>query len=344
MVEKKQEEMILKEMHDLIYKLKRSRSKSKTYYLGCDISMLYDICIDLNITPPDFEKYSCRSEIDMPSKRISLYDIIENNLNFVVGINKVYKELVKKYPNIIRFYNDNSFRYMDSNTSRILAETFLENYDKDLLIQYKNMVNKNRIIKQEGKDGVNYGMTYPFLSLNDPYIVLYSNYNISDAITLVHEMAHVDEYNIKRYYNLKNKIYTYNIYVEVYSYFMELVFYNFLDKCGYNKNEVRDLRMKYDSILLRYMSHFVDNIYEDDRLLLEQSLNGIYGMSLAYYFYDIYLTDKEKAKYLIKRMIEINYEENIYKILNELDINDEEINKCSYIKKHIYNNFSHLIS
>lgn len=344
---------VIKDIYNIIYKIKKCHSKSMYNVLMSDLSMLYKLAYDLDIYDvPDVDKFSYKSysfsDIKVLKDMLSMYNL---KILFYKKFTDSYMTLFEKNYSIENSEYD--FEYLinkkvDIKQSIILVKDFLSINNKFLYDKFIELSKNHRIIYIPNKLGFfsNYGTTYYSITNNfNPYILLNDISTISTSISLVHELGHIYDYELTKNGILKERINkSYSNYMEVYSHYMELLFIDFLKNQKVYTNDINAYKMSYiDTLskevielykLLNKQIYNINHIYEnypDIFTIPEYAL----GKAIAYEFYDMYKEDKERTNVNIHKFL-INYgKDTELKFLDYYGLNKEKIMSGNAIKKHI---------
>lgn len=267
--------------------------------------------------------------------RIKKYDLkydkayLDNNINLVKKFNhkmcKISDYFKKRYdlPDNIKMYQsvsqDETFR---------LAQNFLEQYDDDVYNHYMDIKDKDIFTckLQDGEPGDTFRVsknTYAYL-LIDP-----SN-SIFDAFTLVHEVMHsYVEKNTTTMNEKEENLYFSNNCLEVYSIFIELLFYDYLKMINYQNYDLENYYSYFISCLCKNLEDYKKSKYIDPN-----SQRYSYGYILAYHFYGQYQKDKEKAKENIYKFMIESKSHNLDYMFNNYGLNSADLLNPQRIEQH----------
>lgn len=333
------EKMIKNDIMNTIINIKGCHSKSMYDKYLSDLSKLYDLAYTLNIdNVPDVNNYTyVKYNYDENKLIKKMKNSYINNFDF-------NNQLVNNYKIVINDNLDRNFEYdldfLNYKESQNQVEEFLNKFDKKMLITFRKIVKNNHVLYVDNRydeypmesDALTY-YGYSF----EPYVLIDDYNSILTSHALVHEIAHVHDYNNLIY---KSQNYT----IEIYSYFMELVFMNYL------KNDKKNYR----NIFYQYIDNLEESIddltnilkinmnsnkkYKENYGSIYYHLEYTYGMILALKFYDEYLQDKEKGIYLINKY---SYNKNDYNdymdLINKFNFDKDELLEGKILKKEIKN-------
>ena len=219
-----------------------------------------------------------------------------------------------------------------------ITQGFFDMYDRDISKHFKYIIDNNFLIRPDLSDDNCLGMTISISSSKKSFILIDKNVNdINLLMTLAHETVHsyISSFTYNISYDEKAKMNLNSLY-EVYSYFIEFVFAHYLHDI--NKIDISGVYESYYNILISSIKSFKNvfskfcnaknNYYDVDRYACEEAL--VYGIILAYHYYDSYLKNPELVKDdLINLMIDSKkYDKHVLLNnygLNECDLYDYKI-------------------
>ena len=332
---------IYKDIHNVLDELKGTNSKSKFERLANDLNSLYDLANNYSLRDyPLYEQYISR-DIDI--------SLNQDNFNILMKhIRKLYELIIKdleyhieisEQSDYFEFYNfKRDYRSLskisDYNEIFYYAKEFMNSYDPDLLKKYNDLDDKNHILINYTTEEIN-STLISFYDNKTPYISLNLNHDIEASATIVHEAAH-----LKQDAFLRNNHAHFNyLFREVYSFYLQFVFYDYIQKQKLYQNDVNicfnhcldDL----DVYLLDLYGN-LENIGNIDFSIHDNILYS-YGILLGLKYYDIYKNDPEKAKYLTDQFIEQSFSYDPMTVLNSFGLNKKEIKSGKVLKKYIKN-------
>ena len=201
---------------------------------------------------------------------------------------------------------------IDFNESFNVALKFLKNYDLNVYNILKQLIINNRVIYIENYVSRYYGLSYNINTNNKSYIIVNLDSNINSSITLVHEAGHIYDFNKNKNNssNKKMKSYLVNSCSEIFPNYLELVYKNYLRKQEIyledldmsDKKDIQTLFNVTNSIL--EILYYYDTAENFEINILKNKLSELLGKICAFYYYDIYLLDPEKAKYYTNLLLE----------------------------------------
>lgn len=336
------DKMIIKDIHNVISKIKKSRSKSTYTILINELNSLYNLCDDLEITDyPKLENFSSKSLIYDNKANDFAYEIIKN-IDYHADFSNNYHNLDSiKYENpcfVVKNYN--SFDNIN------LIMEFLEQYDSNLLTLFKQLLNEGRIfvanISEIEEDNICTPAytTHTYGSFK-PYIVLEGKNQINDLIFIVHELGHASEYmNVSTVSSKILRQREYNCLSEVYSHYLQNLFIQYLEKVGFDSKEINTIKLEYNYIFYNYIKKLNEGLVNDNEVnyidlsTIIDYLNYTYGIAISYHFIDRYLSDPEKTKNEIKNFIILNGQYDMMNLLEQFNLKDELINS-KVLKKYL---------
>ena len=329
------ENIVRKDILNIINRIKKCHSKSMYNKLISDLSKLYEIANTLkldNILDVDNYAYKTYSR--------NYRKIEKNQKKFYLENYDFHSELTDNYIYILNKYPNQNYRYivdeMSIEESQNLAANFLKEYNYKIYETFKNCVMNNKFIYLDKKeyDFYNEGETY-YGNYFNTYVLIENQESIFTALTSIHEVGHI--------YDFDNLMETnYNYLTEIYSHYLELIFGNYLK----NKN-IDCTNVKYN-----YLDNLEETVTDLSNLLKENITSKLdfdikynqifyileytYGMILALEFYDLYLSDKELANYKIN---EFSKNKNDFKnpidLIEKFNFDKEKILEGETLKKFI---------
>jgi len=248
----------------------------------------------------------------------------ENDIKKTILTNKIKKIPIKPIYGINK--KNNSFQIVDK---------FLEEDTFDLKEFYKIIKNENTLFYTKDIPKLS-GCTIYLNSIKKNYVLINKNNTNYDGAILIHELGHVKQNLLSR--KFVNKKLTSN-FDETYSYFLTLVYFNYLKKIGFDKDSFNYKYNFLDKLLLE-----IDGLSE---MVICEEINSkrfkyeyklIISELLAIYFYNLYLFDDKKCIQLINEFNK-NYENvSDYDLLKSINL-DFSI----FENKNILNTFINLL-
>lgn len=251
---------IFSDIYMMINKIKKCNSKTIYNIYLYELEILYYLCGMLKIDDyPDLENYSNKSFTIDETK------CYNNYYNQLMVDKKYHLEFTKNIESI-DYYKYQDFRNfqlkidIDIRDSINLMCEFLKKYDIRIYNLFKTLLFENRIIidnreKPESKYNEIQTPAYAICSYGSylPYIVLETQNFISDTIYIVHELAHAFDYQLKR----SNKVYNQkkiNCLDEVYSYYLQFVYMDFLNSENIFKQDIKSISMGFNYSFIEYIT------------------------------------------------------------------------------------------
>lgn len=334
----KLEQTIQKDIHMIIDELKKCKSPKNYYDLTEKLYYLEQLVqtIDLNIDfPQEFDYELSKKDVDSVTKAydIDVIQRINEYLSYNKKFTKMYNIINERYVNL----EDVTLKYIPFNVSIEYANRFLSEFDPEIYKHFMELISSPRfILSSTNMEYDGYVLMNNYLV--DSYTIICVSNILSDFISIIHETMH--SYNFSLIKNAsfnEHNLINYNSLIEVPAYFIELVGMDFLERNQIFTDEVKKLRMLYDSELIEFLFKFKQLIDEgsadiDEFLRCERYA---YGTVLAYHFYNNYLKDKEETiKNLKQFMVDYkNYEKGY--MLNNYGLNPNDIINSQKITKHI---------
>ena len=286
---------------------------------------------DLTVYCPLETEYELKK---IPEKKFRKTDLVYDNDYYNNNL-KLAKRFNHRFCNISKYLasryklvnNKNMYHKVSLETSISLAENFLKEYDDDIY-NYFMKIKDNDIYLCKMDDS---GRTLASNHLIKSYILFEPSCTIGDSFTLVHETIHsyLDSKMPPMNDTEKNTYYS-NNFLEVYSIFSELVFYDYLKKIKYNNDDID----KYYKIIVSILCDSLDE-YKNSNYLDPNSQRLGYGYVIAYHFYDQYCKDKEKAKENIYNFMMNFKSKKIDYMLNNYGLNEIDLLNPQKIEKHV---------
>lgn len=333
---------IRKDIFDLIKKSYNIKNIDNYNNIYADIMGYIDLLTFLNIETDDIFKYISETRRDNTFECIiKHYTESEKNLDFD-------KKIISNLSDIL-FDSDYFHGYFQNMETEITDQQMLEmtfdffdNFKPVISNQLLNMLNENRVIIGTDMDIEHNGAMCCSTFIFSPYIIISPLSNIFDVVTLIHEMGHVYHYQklqrikYKRMYNT-----IYNNQLEVYSHYLELLSYDYLSS-SFNSTDVLKLKRGMIKNLIQFYMLLEINLMEFDKVhyidnYSEYSEYYKYarGILLAFEFYDMYLSDKEKAEYNMEQFLDESGKYDFLTMINKYGLNREHLESGKSIKKYV---------
>lgn len=336
--------LIFKDIMNVIYRIKRCRSKSMEQKYSLELCSLYYLCDELGIDDyPKIENYSTKNvyKNDLVEYKMFL-DQFENNFDYHIEFSKNVDHLNEE----IELKREEQNVVCMEETIDITTD-FLCEFDPFLAKIFKRKLNDGRIILNGGKiphlnnlveDDSSVALTIHSYGSFSPYVVLNFHGTIQDASSLSHEIGHcyiaerdfVNSYHVVR----QKKI---NHFVEVYPYFINFCFHQY---CIKNRIYISDSKIVmdgYNQLLIPYLTNLKQSLEgntELDYYDLLECLDYNYGISIALHFYDRYLRDPEKTKREMNQFIEDDGNYRFMEMLERYHLKEELIHS-KVLKKYL---------
>lgn len=334
------ENKVKKDILNSVNNLKKNHSRKIYNELISDFLMLYEIANTFKLKDILNNKYYQYLYFNNNLYEKNYKKINFNQKSFYKKNYEFNSELTDNYTYILNKYTDSSFEYnltkMSIQESQDLVAEFLINFDSKIYNCFKKCVMDNKFIYLNCEE---YGFSYDGLTLYGkffkPYVLIDDQESIFTALTSVHEIGHIYDFQNK-------KINKYNYCLEIYSHFLELVFGDYLIE-----NKIESKNVKYN-----YLDNLEETIIDLSNLLKENIntnlnfkvkynqiysiLEYTYGMVLALEFYDIYLKDKELGIYKINEFSKTKDRyNNINQLIKKFNFDKEEILEGEKLKRFI---------
>lgn len=325
-------EQIEKDFYKVFENIKKAKSASAIDIHASDYYQLYGLCQNLNVEEIPSINYFTSKKIEEP--------VTDELVGYVSNVYKhlEYHEKVSNVGNIIpNFYDDNMFQhYIDNYDCVRMALEFLHKYDVLLASELENIINNDNLffMPYNVEEGL-CANTFSFVTLDNTYIIVYNMYCISDVSSLIHEIGHVVTERIinnNRHF-LKNPERTF-FYSEVYSHFLQFVF--ILENINYTKYSYdfsTDMKIVMNVLKssLKQLNNYLRGHNESS--VLGDALTDSYGILLALHYAEMYVKDKEKSKFYIKKLIEESFYFDPIDCIDNYGLSKEDIASGRLIKK-----------
>lgn len=313
---------------------KDMRDTLENYYAEKDDLLLEDIHTLKNIfDDQNIENiYTNDSEINKLAAKYEKKDKKDNKV-FLKEVlkNKEAHLLFTNYKDDINVSSKTNIKENVSIEKNInIAKEFMSKYNINMLKIFEDLKDNYHIrIIKSNPDNVG-GYIYLLNNLR-PYMVINAKENIYDASCIIHETAHV--------HHLQNSIlkkpkYPY-FFQEVYSNYMQMLFYKFAEDNDLYKDDIKCLKIKKLEQLKIYLNRIKYGLDKNKAILIkEDDYQYGYGIALALYYYNMYLDDPEMTEYYVDWFIKSACFFNHQDTLNRFAIDKEKI-----ITKENINNF-----
>lgn len=174
------------------------------------------------------------------------------------------------------------------------------------------------------------GCTIYLKSLKKNYVLIHGTQTPYDEAILVHELGHAKQNLLER--NFVNKKLESN-FCEAYSYFLMLVYFDYLKNFGYEKESYNYKCKVLNSLLIRLecLFHIADsnNIKRRD---FQFNYMIVISMLLAFHLYNVYLENPKECLKLVEKF-NLNYENvSDYELLKKLGLNFEVFKNNKILK------------
>lgn len=223
-----------------------------------------------------------------------------------------------------------------------ITEQFFLSYDKDIYDYFLFLRNNKFIYRTSLNDERSYGLTLSFSFSNTSFIVIdkYTS-DINLLMTIAHEVIHSYVFhlipNISYNESLMMKV---NGLDEVYSYFIEFAFVDYLGDCFNFPNTLRIVKNSHFNCLLSTLNNFKNVFSSFDCVSYDYNMVDylskeavVYGILLAYHYFDNYLSDPEKTKDDILSLIIDSKDYDRHFLLNHYGISESELGNPKVITK-----------
>ena len=332
-------EMIFKDIHTVISKIKKCKSKSNYTILMNELYTLYNLCDEYGIDDyPILENYSMKS-IEYLNKNLDFAYQVLSNYDYHLEFSKNYKNInSEKYDNPNTFVIHTFFKteeYFD------IIEDFLHEYDTNLLDMFYDMLDSGRILSlnnyaREDEDLYTPAFTTCSYGSFKPYIIIRKENSVPDLINIIHELGHAKEYMNAGITSTKILAQRdYNCFTEVYSHFLQNLFIMYLEKIRFNLRDVNTSRLGYNYTFYHWIT-MLNECLENNEFPIDMVnyLNYTYGIAISYHFIDRYINDPEKTKKEIDDFVIFNGQYKFLDLLEKFNLKDEIIDS-KILKKYI---------
>lgn len=264
----------------------------------------------------------------------------------------MYKDFNVKLTNIGRKIN-NEYNYdivdprfkklVDIDDAIKIVGNFFKIYDKDISDYYENFMINGRffLVKHIFED---FGLSTLSDELLEPYLFLQNSKTIFDITVLAHEIIHIYLSEMQKY-NTSNE--SLNIHVnglnEVYSHYIEFVILDYLSLNNFNNIEIIKYKKSLYSDLIERLALLsvmleptdIDFNSFDEVSIYDECRVYSYGIYFAYYFYDMYLKDKDMAKENITNFMLDSKNKDFRHLINNYGLNEQHLNNYKVLLKHV---------
>ena len=230
------------------------------------------------------------------------------------------------------------------NSALDIVEDFFFSYDTDIY-NYFLFLRRNKYIYRTNLGTENsYGITLP-LSVSDFAFVAIDKFtnDINLLMTIAHEVIH--SYIFHLLYNMsydEEVRRSMNCLDEVYSYFIEFAFADYLEDHHCDKRGLKIIRDNHFNCLISYLGNFKDNFdkfgivsYDYDILRYMRSETLAYGILLAYHYFNNYLSDRERTKDDILSLSLDSKSYDRHFLLNNYGVKESDLGNPLLIKRNI---------
>ena len=343
----------LKDKYNILQKLKRTIIDKEELEKICDTMKVIEICLSKERVPGEIEILLEEDYLELTKTKF-IWPHIKN----IANINNDY---------IPSFSSDETI-LSKKDILDLLHEFFRNGTTKEIyeLFCKKKKKNKKNIHFLDSPEVSFTGETIYLEYFKKTYIQVFKRYSFDDLNTFAHEFGHAIEFNMNFQNNLFRDL---NVYVEIISIFFELICNEYFVKgectrpaiiTGYStldehlenaknlKNEFVLLNAisitKYENRLqLRSnIDTLVENLNQDDIsniMFLRPGRDYIYVFAflVATNLFMIYKMDRDKAFYLVNKIINLNGELSCEEYFHEL----EKLELLDANKTQDYTNFIH---
>lgn len=313
-------ENIYSDISKIVLKIKNCHSKTSYNVLLSELMVLYNLADKFDVVDiPDIDDFSFKTysidELKIIKKIISKYqNSYKDNRKIITN----YKKILTKNNYNVETEFDRDFlisKKISLQENLEIVNDFFKEFDSQSFDYFIKLCKDNRVAYNicDIKQIESYGTTYLGYDNYMPYMLIESPENILSAITLVHEIGHLSDYNKSKSNSNKHRINkNLNNCLEINSHFYELVFYDFLEKNNICNEDLKNIK-------IGYFEHLFVNICDFDNLLNKNisTINDaydnyneiidipeyVYGKIFALCFYDKYNSDNKKGLESINKFI-----------------------------------------
>ena len=225
------------------------------------------------------------------------------NIKKIINKDKKYKlQFTCSRKNISKdvFETKLNLSQVDLNTNLELAKEFMKNYNPDLYNYYEelNKMNHIKIFRNENHNisGISYNLDH-----SSPYVAILSKGNILDSDCLIHEMGHC-----YGWYKCDDVSKFNPIFDEVYSHYLQFLYYKYLQDQGLYLDDVKKLKksiLKLLKIHLNRLNSYYKGRINFDLFSVYNDTQYAYGQAIALYFYNKYLENPADADKLVETFL-----------------------------------------
>lgn len=333
---------LYKDMRILISELKKAESKLNFNRLAVELNNLYTLAGYFDLYDyPNVEDYVARPiDITDSDDRFKiflrnhrrLYDLVNKDLDYHLAVSELSDLFIEN--NFEKKYHE--LNYI-GNYQEIVnyAKEFMNYYDNKLLNAYNTIEKKNHILIKEFDESDLGGLFTPLSNNKTPYLSFFLNSNIDDAATIVHETAHLRQYDLLKN-NKTCENYNY-FFQEVYSFFLQFAFYHYIKEKNIYTKDIDTCFNAYLDNLCKFLIDFNDDLTTNElsNTYIFNDIQYSYGILVALKYFDIYKNDPEYAKLLTDNFIEQSYHYEPLEVLNSFGLDSEELASGEILKKYI---------
>lgn len=251
--------------------------------------------------------------------------------------------------NILTNYYDLDFQEgkysckVKNDEAKKIVGDFFKSYDKDIYDFYENYIINGRIFYLK-HIMQNIGLSFEGDYLIEPYLFLTKEKNIFNITILAHEMMHIYMGNYYKDFSMEDRKKLNNINIrEVYSHFIELLMFDYLESINFNQRDIDLCRNEFNGSLIEMLTLFNSvldsNDYDftdfDRVLLYNEAETYSYGKVFAYHFYENYLKCKEETKDNIFRLSLEGKDHDLKYIINNYGLKEDRILDYKVLAKHL---------
>ena len=322
----------------LTFKILLSKSEKEKILLIADVYGIIELAhlkkYNINISP--LMRHFINKEGKTSKKIINEQsEIFWNNYYSMFTTNKAICSLTDFLPNKKQKYQ---VLYQDEHNitdSIKIVNDFFYNYDKDVKKHF-DYLNSNNLIQLADLSSNKYsGINFSFYSKNINYILISNINSINLPITLVHEVIHsyvnsfLQGINYDESFNINI-----NALGEVYSHFIELVFYEYLKEKNINKTDLNTFKLMENNMLISYLRRYNDNFPGiSDMNEYQSSEIYAYGILLAVHYFNNYLHNPSITKDDILNMSIDSKKYNKHILLNNYGLSENKLNDHKVLTK-----------
>lgn len=324
---------------DTLNRLKKNKSNKEIHDINRNIHLIEDFIEELEILG---DMYSTKEVCINNAKYLNLFSFLREDI------------MSSKYNEVYRFDYDIKENKRKYSKKEILTTThdFYKSIDKSIYLEFMKSFKEryNNVVFNDLIDDTYEACTFGIPYLDKTYLVLNKSNELSSLYSSAHEYAHALSFHM----NSENLTSYHKSFLnESYSLFFELLFTDYLTKnnfkyaydyiynlfvdnisMSYDINEMLNLTDLYNEIgcnknksfkeeaykRFGYDKDYIDCINQSD---LETLVPYSFGYYVAIELYELYKFDKEKAIYVLKKLILLKNLTSIeyYKEMKKLGIN-----------------------